>query len=185
MAEVTKKKLASIYSLIVGFFLSVFSGHAHAGAFFMPAPQKTTATGKAPPTIYRTTTDVVPQLGMTQAPAPDAATSASSIVPAVGMTQAPAPTTTTATTDIVTTVGMTQSPAPDANTALDTDLIYVESIEDPSFRSYVSKTLADRGIETGQLTKGSLDTLRFDFLQMKIDALEAQILKLNEQTLSH
>jgi hypothetical protein len=181
MAEVTKKKLASIYSLIVSFFLTAFSGHAHAGEIFFKRSQldsakrtETTATTLDAPSIS------TPR-SMTMAPAPDAGKI--DIVPTTSMTMAPAPD--AGKIDIVPATSMTMVPAPDANQATATELVNIDNVQDVSLKSFISQRAMDQGDNPHQLSVQKFNTFRIEYLEMQVKSLEQQLQNINDQNLSH
>ncbi|HEX5038094.1 MAG TPA: hypothetical protein VFX30_13125 [bacterium] len=161
MAEVTKRKIASIYSLITGFILSLFSGHVHAGELFKTTTSKPVGTTRQAPAVYRTTTTVNPDTvssGLNQAPAPNTISS--------GLNQTPAPN--------ITAAGLNQSPAPGFNST-NTELMNAQMIEDAEAREFIINKADAQGIDSTNLPRDFVNTTMIEYLMKEVAGLKTQL----------
>lgn len=155
MAEVTKRKLTAVYSMIAGFFLSLFSGHVHAGELFYKSKQTETTTKKAQPVgANNYNSNTVPSAGHMRPAAPDANTDILNTMPSAGHMRVA---------------------APDADKASNSELMNVENVEDPSMRSFMSQKAMEQGMNPDQLSIEKFNTLRMDYLQIQVKALEEKL----------
>ena len=156
MAEVTKRKIASIYSLIAGFFLSLFSGHAHAGQFMTRKPVVVEA-GK---TQVQADTSSSLKAGSLMAPAPTQAGSLMAPAPA-GSLMSPAP------------AGSLMSPAPEG--AVTVEVQNATTIGDEGMKGFVVEEATKRGWQPDQLSTSDMNNLRTEYLLQQIRLLQDKV----------
>jgi len=172
MAEVTKRKIASIYAVITGFILSLFSshGHAQAGEFFTRKP--TVEAGK---TQAQSTATPPQTAGSLMAPAPSQ-TAGSLMAPApAGSLMAPAPAQKAGSLMITapTSAESLMSPAPAG--AVTIQYMNAADIEDVGMQTFVTQKAIDRGIQTDRITESTMNELRTEYLLNQIKSLQEKV----------
>lgn len=165
MAEVTKRKIASIYSLIAGFFLSLFSGHAHAGEYFKTTTAKPLGTTRQAPAVYRTTTPNTLSVGVNAAPAPNTISN--------GVNAAPAPDAAkTFSAPNAIPAGVNAAPAPGFTS---TEVMNVQMIEDSDAREFILKKADAQGLDATNLSTDFVNTSMIEYLMKEVQSLKSQL----------
>ncbi len=185
MAEVTKRKLALIYSTIVGFFLSIFGSHASAGEFLTRKP--TVEAGSTKTLVNSslkesaTTDSPAYQIGILAAPATQrgilAAPATQTGILAAPATQkgilaAPA-TQAEILAAPATQKGILAAPAPTG--AFTIDIQNAEDIEDEGMKGYVIDTAARRGMNPTQMSTPDINNLKTEYLLQQIKLLQNKV----------
>lgn len=166
MAEVTKRKIASIYSLIAGFFLSLFSGHAHSGELFKATTSKSAGNARQFPTVYKT--NVTPNTvstGINTIQAPNTIPN--------GINTAPAPEATRSTSTVnAVPAGINTAPAPGMYNA---EVMNAQMIEDSDAREFILNKADAQGIDSSNLSRDFVNSTMIEYLMKEVESLKMQL----------